>query len=100
MALREETPYTGICGNTEFYICYVYHEQFMPAASLVKTILYPSFQTNKLLRRKQRSIENLTTSDYAASGGEFNPEWRLNKQGNNDFYQKWLTEPLVEESFG
>jgi len=23
----------------------------------------------------------------------------LKKQGNNDFYQKWLTEPLVEESF-
>ena len=36
-----------------------------------------SYPKNKLLRRKQRSIENLTTSDYAASGGEFNPENRI-----------------------
>ncbi len=34
--------------------------------------------SNKLPRRKQRGIENLTTIYYAASGGEFNPECRLN----------------------
>ncbi len=33
---------------------------------------------NKLPRRKQRGIENLIKTYYAASGGEFNPELRLN----------------------
>jgi hypothetical protein len=33
--------------------------------------------SNKLPRSKQRGIENLIESCYAASGGEFNPEYRL-----------------------
>jgi len=37
--------------------------------------------SNKLPRRKQRGIENLTTIYYAASGGEFNPECRLKLVG-------------------